>query len=80
MNATLSSPASAPLHDQQLHRDDGVVARLQNSELFRDYQQAFQTATGLPLVLRAAGAFKAPLAGAKNFNPFCALMVAKSNG
>ena len=59
-------------------RDDDVAARLQNSEIFRDYQQAFQTATGLPLVLRAAGAFEAPLAGAKNISPFCALMAARS--
>jgi AraC-like DNA-binding protein/ligand-binding sensor protein len=59
-------------------RDHDLVARLQKAEIFRDYQQAFQTATGLPLALRAAGAFDAPLAGAKNANPFCALMAAKS--
>lgn len=59
-------------------RDDDVVARLQQSEIFRDYQQAFQTATGLPLVLRASGAFDAPMAGASNISPFCALMAARS--
>ena len=75
MNAANSPTA---LNDTQHHRDDDVVARLQKSAIFRDYQQAFQTATGLPLVLRAAGAFAAPLAGATNVNPFCALMAAKS--
>ena len=73
---------NAPNHTAALpsapRRHDDVVARLRKSEIFREYQQAFQTATGLPLVLRAAGAFEAPLAGAKNINPFCALMAATS--
>ena len=73
----IANSPTAP-DDTQHHRDDDVVARLQKSAIFRDYQQAFQTATGLPLVLRAAGAFAAPLAGATNINPFCALMAAKS--
>jgi AraC-like DNA-binding protein/ligand-binding sensor protein len=75
MNAS-NSPAL--LDATPSHRDDGVVARLQKSEIYHDYQQAFQTATGLPLKLRAAGAFQAPLAGAKNVNAFCALMAARN--
>ncbi|HEX2855361.1 MAG TPA: helix-turn-helix domain-containing protein [Opitutaceae bacterium] len=75
MNAAPSAPA---LHDTPRRGDDHLVGRLQKSEIFRDYQEAFQTATGLPLVLRAAGAFDAPLAGAKNGSAFCALMAAKS--
>lgn len=75
MNTSNSSDAR---HDPHPHRDDEVVAGLRKAELFRDYQEAFQTATGLPLVLRAAGAFAAPLAGAKKFNPFCAQMAAQS--
>jgi len=59
-------------------RGDNLVGRLQTSEIFHDYQQAFQTATGLPLVLRAPGAFQAPMAGARNLNPFCTLMAARS--
>ncbi len=75
MNAS-SSPTS--LNTTHPQRADDLVVRLRNSEIFRDYQQAFQTATGLPLVLRAAGAFEAPLAGARNVNPFCALMAGRS--
>ena len=75
MNASYSA---APLDDTSHNRDDGVVARLQQSEIYRDYQQAFQTATGLPLVLRAMGAFQSPMAGAKNVNAFCALMAARN--
>jgi AraC-like DNA-binding protein/ligand-binding sensor protein len=72
-----ASHSAAPA-TETVHRDDEVVVRLQKSELFRDYQEAFQTATGLPLVLRAVGSFQTPLQGSKNLNPFCALMSATS--
>jgi AraC-like DNA-binding protein len=75
MNAATSSPVS---HDASHRGDEHLVARLQKSEIFLDYQEAFQTATGLPLLLRATGAFDAPLAGAKNGSAFCALMAARS--
>jgi AraC-like DNA-binding protein/ligand-binding sensor protein len=64
--------------DTAHRRDDDIVTRLQQSEIFGDYQQAFQTATGLPLVLRGVGAFDAPMAEAKNASPFCALMAERS--
>lgn len=73
MSASPTSPAATTPE-----RGDNLVGRLQTSEIFRDYQQAFQAATGLPLMLRAPGAFQAPLAGARNVNPFCALMAARS--
>ncbi len=60
------------------HRPEEVANRLRASEIFQSYQQAFQTATGLPLVLRAAGSFQAPLHGSKNGSALCALMAAKS--
>lgn len=50
-------------------RADEAVTRLRASEIFRDYQQAFQTATGLPLVLRAAGSFQEPLHGGEKSEP-----------
>lgn len=74
MNA--SHPLPRPV--QETDRQPEVVARLQQSQIFRDYQQAFQTATGMPLVLRAAGSFQPPLKGAKNVNAFCALMAGTS--
>ena len=69
-------PATATADAQRA--TDEVVSRIQASDIFRDYQQAFQTATGLPLVLRAAGAFDAPMTGARNGSPFCALMAGRS--
>jgi AraC-like DNA-binding protein/ligand-binding sensor protein len=71
MNASHPIPSSTDIpHD----RREDVVARLQQSQLFRDYQDAFQTATGLPLVLRAVGSFQPPLHGSKKIASFCALM------
>ena len=71
MNASLTAPA---LTDHAPDRTGDVVARLQQSQLFRDYQDAFQTATGLPLVLRPVGSFQPPLHGSKKIASFCALM------
>lgn len=59
-------------------RSRNVVTQLQRSELFRDYQNAFETTTGLPLGLRAAGSFQFPLHGSKRANPFCALMAGRN--
>lgn len=71
----MNAPApTAPSTDRTDSRSAEVVARLQQSPLFRDYQEAFETATGLPLVLRAVGCFDAPLAGSKQIASFCALM------
>ncbi len=55
-----------------------LAEHLQKSEIFRDYQKAFQTTTGLPLAIRAAGSFQAPMHGSRNANPFCALMAGRN--
>ncbi len=52
-----------------------LVQRLQQSDLFRDYQKAFEGTTGLPLILRETGSFRTPLQGSKRVNKFCTLMV-----
>lgn len=54
--------------------DLAVLGRLQASEVFRDYQEAFETATGLPLVLRPVGSFAPPLQGSHQLAAFCSLM------
>ena len=71
MNATSQlhpTQSDSTRHNQEL------VARIEKSQLFRDYRSAFETATGLPLTIRAAGAFQPPLSGSKQINPFCALI------
>jgi AraC-like DNA-binding protein/ligand-binding sensor protein len=53
---------------------DGPAGHLRKSEIFRSYQRAFQTTTGLPLAIRAVGSFQPPLHGSKEINPLCLLM------
>ena len=55
-----------------------VVSHLRQSDIFKNYRNAYESATGLPLALRTAGSFQSPLHGSRNVNSFCALM-AQSN-
>jgi len=59
-----------------LNSNHSMVLHLQRSEIFRDYQAAYETTTGLPLALRPAGSFQSPLHSSKQVNPFCALLAA----
>lgn len=71
MQPSTSTPAPAA---SSCSTSAKVVSHLQRSSIYRDYHQAFEAATGLPLALRAAGSFQTPLQGSKLVNPFCALM------
>jgi AraC-like DNA-binding protein len=55
-----------------------LVEQLANSDLFREYEKAFNTATGMPLTLHAADSFALPFRGKRKENPFCAMMAGKS--
>lgn len=70
------TPAHPPALSPEQRR--AVVSQLQSSQLFRDFQSAFETTTGLPLVLRASGSFNFPLHGSTRTNPFCADMAARN--
>jgi AraC-like DNA-binding protein len=50
------------------------VSRVKKSELYRNYAQAFQTTTGLPLGLRPVGSIQDTYLGCRMLNPFCSLM------
>jgi AraC-like DNA-binding protein/ligand-binding sensor protein len=73
---TTTSPA-APT-DSARRETAGLATLLQNSEIFRDYQRAFQSITGLPLSLRAAGSFRPPMQGTKLGNPLCGLLARRN--
>jgi len=51
-----------------------IVDQLKRSEIYRDYERAFQEATGLPLNLRPIETFDLPHQDSPYENPFCALM------
>jgi AraC-like DNA-binding protein len=70
MHSTSSLIGSDTTDRQNRH----TVAQLEKSEIYRDYRQAFEATTGLPLGLRTKGSFQSPLQGSKQINPFCALM------
>jgi AraC-like DNA-binding protein/ligand-binding sensor protein len=55
-----------------------LVARLAASDVFRVYQHAFESITGLPLALRAVGSFQTPLDGAERINPLCKLLASRN--
>jgi AraC-like DNA-binding protein len=55
-----------------------TVARLQKSDIYSAYQNAFNGTTGLPLALRSLGSFHSPLLNARNANPLCRLMASNN--
>ncbi|AWI08707.1 PocR ligand-binding domain-containing protein [Ereboglobus luteus] len=55
-----------------------LVTQFKQSQIYRDFAQAFRDATGLPLSLRPVESFDLHHANDPRQNPFCALM-AKSN-
>jgi len=73
-----TTPITPEASATSLRERNELVARVQSSDIFRDYQRAFQALTGLPLVLRAAGAFQSGLSGARGGNAFCALLAARN--
>lgn len=59
---------------ENVHRSRELVGQLKRSEIYRDYEQAFREATGLPINLRPIESFDLPHHGDPKENPFCALM------
>jgi AraC-like DNA-binding protein/ligand-binding sensor protein len=51
-----------------------MVAQLKQSQIYRDYEQAFRETTGLPIALRPLEAFDLPHHGDPKENPFCSLL------
>jgi AraC-like DNA-binding protein/ligand-binding sensor protein len=67
-----------PTSAEPTRADHDLVNRIMGSALFRDYQEAFETITGLPLTIRAIGSFQPPLDGSRRINPLCALMAGRN--
>ena len=57
-----------------------VVDRLSESQLYRDYEQAFRAATGLPLAIRPVKAYENALKSREGGNPFCMLLAQTNAG
>lgn len=58
----------------------GLVERLSESKIYRDYERAFREATGLPLAIRPARAYENALKDTDGANRFCMLMARTNAG
>src|SRR5438105_1819985 len=61
-----------------VHSDKGVLCKLSQSQIYKDYERAFSETTGLPLTLRSAEIWKMAHHGKKHESPFCAIMAESS--
>jgi len=55
-----------------------LIEQVSNSQIYKDYERAFNEATGLPLTLRPAEVWTFAHRGKRNRNPFCTLMSEQS--
>jgi len=55
-----------------------IIRQLSESQIYRDYEKAFNSATKLPLALRAETIWQPAMRGKKNENEFCAIMAKSS--
>lgn len=55
-----------------------IIRQLSESQIYRDYEKAFNSATQLPLALRPEAIWQPAMRGKKNENEFCALMAKTS--
>lgn len=84
MQTIISQPAAAAANNSQAgpvnngsHRT--LVEALVNSTVYRDYELAFSTLTGLPLALQPLETWQLPYHGKRQENALCALMSQKSS-
>jgi AraC-like DNA-binding protein/ligand-binding sensor protein len=54
--------------------ENSILERLSRSQIYRDYERAFTSGTGLPLTLRSPDALHVIRFAKRQENPFCALM------
>src|SRR5215207_8902736 len=55
-----------------------LLETLTRSEMFKDYERAYNETTGMPVTLRPVETWQLPLHGKRRENPFCAMMAEKS--
>ena len=62
------------------NKNKQLIDMLRRSRLFRDYENVFTKATGLPLALRPLEYWQLEHHQKTNENPFCALLASKARG
>ena len=61
-----------------INSHSSLLKTLSDSPVYRRYEKAFSSATGLPLALRAKEAWQPPFRGKAQENAFCAMMARRS--
>jgi AraC-like DNA-binding protein len=61
-----------------MQNENNVIETIRASELYKDYERAFNDATGLPLALRPVESWQLPHHRERKENPFCALLAERS--
>jgi AraC-like DNA-binding protein/ligand-binding sensor protein len=61
-----------------MRNDNSVIEAIQTSAIYRDYERAFNEATGLPLSLRPIESWQLPHHKERKENPFCAMLAERS--
>ena len=72
---TLTVPAT----NENGNGNRALVDALVNSRMYRDYERAFGTLTGLPIALQPVETWQLPHHNKRNENALCALMSNKSS-
>jgi AraC-like DNA-binding protein len=72
-NATVRAPAA-----EHGNGNRALVDALVNSRIYRDYERAFGSLTGLPIALQPVETWQLPHRGKRNENELCALLCKKS--
>ncbi|WP_414662923.1 PocR ligand-binding domain-containing protein [Horticoccus sp. 23ND18S-11] len=67
-------PLPGAAAEEPTHHARRLIETLRQSPLFHDFQQAFETTTGLPLTLQPPDALDLAHQHSKNQSPFCVLM------
>jgi AraC-like DNA-binding protein len=61
-----------------MNKNDNLIEALANSQMYQDYERAYNEATGLPVTLRSAANWQLPFHRRRKENSFCALVASKS--
>jgi len=62
-----------------MNANGNLIETLEHSELYREYERAFNEATGLPVTLRSPVTWQLPFSGKRKENQFCALIASRSS-
>lgn len=61
-----------------MRNDNNVIEAIRSSAIYKDYERAFNEATGLPLSLRPVESWQLPHHKERKENPFCAMLAERS--